>query len=67
MKSSASTRWMGAGFFRPPRIRSTVSARFRFHRQRAANIGEGSTACRTTSSTDFDARNLGTRSSGKLC
>jgi hypothetical protein len=40
---------------------------FRFHRQRAANNGEVSTACRTTCSTVADARNFGTLSSGKLC
>ena len=39
---------MAGGFFLPPRIRSTASDRFRFHRHRAANIGEVSTACRTT-------------------
>ena len=67
MRSSASIRWIGAGFLRPPRILSTASARFRFHRHRAANIGEVRTAWRTTSSTVLEARNLGTRSSGKLC
>ncbi len=60
-------RWIAGGFLRPPRIRSTASARFRFHRQRAANIGEVSTAWRSTSSTVFEARNFGTCSSGKLC
>ncbi len=67
MRSSASIRWMAGGFFLPPRIRSTVSEVFRFHRHRAANIGDVSTACLTTSSTVPDARNFGTRSSGKLC
>ena len=67
MKSSDSIRWMAGGFFRPPRMRSTARALFRFHRHRAANSGEVSTACRTTSSTVFDPRNLGTRSRGKLC
>ena len=58
---------MAGGFFRPPRIRSTVSDVFRFHRQRDWKSGAVSTACRTTCSTDAEARNLGTRSSGKLC
>ena len=56
-----------AGSCVPPRIRSTARDRFRFHRHRAANIGEVSTACRTTPSTVLEARNFGTRSSGKLC
>ena len=67
IRSSASIRWIAGGFFRPPRIRSTVSEVFRFHRQRAANSGEVSTACRTTCSTVGEARNRGTLSSGKLC
>ena len=67
IRSSDSIRWMAGGFLRPPRIRSTARARFRFQRHRAANIGEVSTACRSTSSTVFEARNFGTRSSGKLC
>ena len=67
IRSSASIRWIAGGFFFPPRIRSTARDRFRFHLHRAANIGEVRTACRTTPSTVLEARNLGTRSSGKLC
>src|SRR5260370_1129620 len=48
IRSSASIRWIAGGFFFPPRIRRTASEVFRFHRHRAANIGEGSTACLTT-------------------
>ena len=66
-RSSDSMRWMAGGFLRPPRIRSTASARFRFHRHRAANSGDVSSACRSTSSTVREVRNFGTRSSGKLC
>src|SRR5580704_16191455 len=32
IRSSDSIRWMAGGFFLPPRIRSTVSEVFRFHR-----------------------------------
>ena len=67
IRSSDSIRWIAGGFFRPPRHRSTASEVFRFQRQRAGNSGAVSTACRTTSSTVPDARNFGTRSSGKLC
>ena len=67
IRSSDSIRWMAGGFFRPPRIRSTVSEVLRFHRQRAANMGEVSTAWRTTCSTEAEARKRGTASSGKLC
>src|ERR1035441_7460638 len=59
--------WIGGGLWPPPRIRSTVSDVFRFHRQRDWNNGEVSTACRSTCSTVAEARNFGTRSSGKLC
>ncbi len=67
IRSSDSIRWMAGGFLRPPRMRSTASDRFRFHRHRDWNIGAVSTAWRTTVSTVGEARNLGTRSSGKLC
>ncbi len=39
MKSSACMRWMGGGFFLPPRHRSTSSDRLRFQRQRDWNNG----------------------------
>ena len=45
MRSSASMRWIGGGFFRPLRNRSTSSDRLRFQRHRARNIGESRMAC----------------------
>ena len=42
-------RWIGGGFVRPPRKRSTISERLRFHRQRAWNIGESRMACSSVS------------------
>ena len=45
MRSSASMRWIGGGLRRPPRNRSTSSARLRFQRHREMNIGASSTAC----------------------
>ena len=39
MRSSASMRWIGGGFLRPPRNRSTSSARLRFQRQRGLEHG----------------------------
>ena len=66
IRSSASIRWMAGGFFRPPRIRSTVSEVLRFHRQRAANSGEVSTACRTTCSTEAEAREAAARLLSRL-
>src|SRR6266508_1453537 len=38
IRSSDSIRWMAGGFLRPPRIRSTARARFRFHRHRALAV-----------------------------
>ena len=45
IRSSASIRWMGNGFFLPPRKRKMASERLRSQRQRDVNIGEASTAC----------------------
>ena len=50
MRSSASMRWIGGGFFLPPRNRSTISERLRFQRQRAWNMGESRMACSSVSS-----------------
>ena len=44
-------RWIGGGFFLPPRNRSTSSARLRFHRQREMNIGASRKAWINVSST----------------
>ena len=66
MMSSASMRWMGGGLRFPPRLRSTTRARLRFQRQRAANMGESSTAWVSTSSTESGCRNWGTSLRGKL-
>ena len=38
-------RWMGGGTLAPPRKRGVASARDRFHRHRAVNIGEANRAC----------------------
>ena len=51
MRSSASMRWIGGGFFVPLRNRSTISERLRFQRHRAWNIGESRIACSSVSST----------------
>ena len=51
IRSSASMRWIGGGFLRPPRNRSTRSARLRFHRQREMNIGASRNAWINVSST----------------
>ena len=67
MRSSASIRWMLNGFSRPPLRRSTASARLRFQRQRAVNIGLRSTAWETASCTLSERRNAGTSSSGNEC
>ncbi len=45
IRSSDSMRWMGRGFFFPPRKRRTARERFRFQRQREVNMGEARTAC----------------------
>ena len=58
---------MGGGTLRPPAKRRTASARVAFHRQRAPNIGAGSIACVSTSSTVSGRRKRNTTSSGKLC
>ena len=67
MRSSASMRWMGRGFFFPPRKRSTARERLRFQRQRAANMGDASTAWRSTPSAVSERSSRGALSSGKLC
>ena len=41
MRSSASIRWIGSGFFRPPRKRRTARDRFRFQRHRDSEHGRG--------------------------
>ena len=56
MRSSASMRWMGKGFFLPPRKRRMASERLRSQRQREANIGEASTACSSVASTVLGCR-----------
>ena len=66
IRSSASIRWMGGGFFRPPRNRSTISARLRFQRQRDRKIGWSRTAWVSVSMIDRLWRNRGTSASGKL-
>ena len=68
IRSSASMRWIGGGFLRPPLKRSTTSERLRFHRQRLWNMGDGgdSTACSRTRRTVLVCRNRGTSASGKL-
>ena len=45
IKSSASIRCIGRGFFLPPRKRKMASDRLRSHRQREVNMGDASTAC----------------------
>ena len=45
IRSSASIRWMGSGFFLPPRKRKMASERLRSQRQREVNMGDASTAC----------------------
>ena len=69
MTSSASIRWMGGGFLRPPFHRSTSNARLRFQRQRLRNIGDGgtNTALVNVASTEADLRKPATSPSGKLC
>ncbi len=61
IRSSASMRWIGGGFLRPPFHRSTRSDRLRFQRQRDRNIGDGGTSVAwvRVCSTEADRRNLG--------
>ena len=66
-RSSERMRRIGGGTLRPPEKRSTASARDAFQRQRAPNIGAGSIACVSTSSTVSGCRKRKTTSSGKLC
>ena len=67
MTSSASMRWIWGGLRLPLLKRSTVSARFRFHRQRVLKMGVGSTACSSTSSAVLLVTYRAISSSGKLC
>ncbi len=67
MRSSASMRCTGRGFFLPPRKRRMASDRFRFQRQREANMGEASTAWRSTASAVSDRSRREALSRGKLC
>ena len=65
--SSASMRWIWIGLLRPPRNRSTASARLRFQRQRDTNIGDSSTACSSAARALSERTSAGAESSGKLC
>ena len=60
-------RWMGKGFFLPPRKRRMASERLRSQRQREANIGDASTACSSVASTVLGCRSRTADESGKLC
>ena len=60
-------RWIGGGTLRPPANRSTARARDAFHRHRTPNIGDGSIAWVSTSSTVSTLRNRKMTSRGKLC
>ena len=67
IRSCARMRSSAGGTRLPPRLRSSVSDRIAFHRQRVSNIGACSAACTSSSSTS-SARNIeNTVSSGKLC
>src|ERR1044071_1991470 len=65
IKSSAFILWIGGGTFRPPEYRGIARAREAFHRQRAPNIGAGSSAWVSTSSTVAGLRKSNTMSNGK--
>ena len=67
IKSSASIRCIGSGFFLPPRKRKMASDRLRSHLQREVNIGDASTACSSVVFTVFGCRRRAAESSGKLC
>ena len=66
-RSSASIRWRWIGRRFPPRWRGRTRARFRFQRQRAANMGWGSTACVNTSAARSADSMDRTLVRGKLC
>ncbi len=65
IRSSASMRWMGGGVRRPPRWRSTRSARPTFQRQRTWNIGATSAAWTSASGAARGDSMRGSSSSGQ--